>query len=52
MARRRPNGTGTVTKRKDGRYHGRAYALTPTGERVRVSVYGKTWEEANTSSTK
>ena len=47
MPQKRPNGGGSITKRKDGRYHGRAYVLTPDGTRKRVSVYGRTWEETD-----
>jgi integrase len=44
---RNPNGAGTISKRADGRYMGRAYVTTASGKRVRRTVYGKTWEEAN-----
>jgi hypothetical protein len=45
MAKRRANGEGTITKRKDGRYHAAAYVYRPDGTRVRKFVYGKTREE-------
>jgi integrase len=45
MAKRRPNGGGTITKRKDGRYHGAAYVTDTDGNRVRKYVYGATWDE-------
>ncbi|WP_314175696.1 tyrosine-type recombinase/integrase [Streptomyces winkii] len=45
--RRSPNGAGTITHRQDGRYQGRAYVETASGIRKRVSVYGRTWEEAH-----
>lgn len=46
MAKRRPNGAGTITKRKDGRYHGAAYVTNTDGHRVRKFVYGSTYDEA------
>lgn len=45
MAKRRANGEGTITKRKDGRYHAAAYVYRPDGTRVRKYVYGKTRDE-------
>ncbi|MFJ4202172.1 tyrosine-type recombinase/integrase [Streptomyces sviceus] len=45
MARRRANGEGTITKRKDGRYQAAAYVYRPDGTRTRKFVYGKTREE-------
>ncbi|MFG3022940.1 tyrosine-type recombinase/integrase [Streptomyces sp. NPDC048254] len=47
MAKRRPNGGGTISKRADGRYMGRAYVTDTDGNRVRKTVYGTTWDEAN-----
>ncbi|MFE3033574.1 tyrosine-type recombinase/integrase [Streptomyces canus] len=47
MAKRRPNGGGTITKRKDGRYQGAAYVTDTDGNRVRKYVYGASWDEAN-----
>ncbi|WP_316771572.1 tyrosine-type recombinase/integrase [Streptomyces sasae] len=47
MAKRRPNGGGTITKRKDGRYQGAAYVTDTDGNRVRKYVYGADWDEAN-----
>jgi integrase len=47
MAKRRPNGGGTISKRADGRYMGRAYVTDTDGNRVRKTVYGATWDEAN-----
>jgi hypothetical protein len=41
MARRRTNGEGTLTKRKDGRYEARIYVPTPTG-RKRICLYDRT----------
>ncbi|WP_103535883.1 tyrosine-type recombinase/integrase [Streptomyces sp. SM11] len=46
MAKRRPNGGGTVTRRKDGRYQGAAYVTNTDGHRVRKFVYGATYDEA------
>ncbi|MEW1680539.1 tyrosine-type recombinase/integrase [Streptomyces sp. NPDC093594] len=45
MAKRRANGEGTITKRKDGRYHAAAYVYRPDGTRTRKFVYGKTRDE-------
>ncbi|MFE6701591.1 tyrosine-type recombinase/integrase [Streptomyces sp. NPDC057718] len=45
MAKRRPNGGGTITLRKDGRYQGAAYVTNTDGQRVRKFVYGATWDE-------
>jgi integrase len=42
---KRANGEGTITKRKDGRYHAAAYVYRPDGTRVRKFVYGKTRNE-------
>ena len=47
MAGKRGNGEGTIYKRKDGRYVGAAYFLTPGGTRKRVQVYGKTRQVAH-----
>ncbi|MFE5538401.1 tyrosine-type recombinase/integrase [Streptomyces sp. NPDC056492] len=46
MAKRRPNGGGTITRRKDGRYQGAAYVTNTDGHRVRKFVYGATYDEA------
>lgn len=46
--KRNPNGAGTVTKRKDGRYQAAVYVLQPDGTRARKFVYGKTWTECDT----
>ncbi|MGW0576275.1 tyrosine-type recombinase/integrase [Streptomyces sp. NPDC002920] len=45
MAKRRPNGGGTISKRKDGRYHAAAYVTDTDGNRVRKYVYGATYDE-------
>ncbi|MFF7330490.1 tyrosine-type recombinase/integrase [Streptomyces sp. NPDC090306] len=47
MAKRRPNGGGTITKRSDGRYQGAAYVTDTDGNRVRKYVYGQTWDETS-----
>jgi integrase len=47
MAKRRPNGGGTISKRKDGRYQGAAYVTDTDGNRVRKYVYGRTWDEVS-----
>ncbi|MER7940834.1 site-specific integrase [Streptomyces sp. NPDC094458] len=46
MAKRRPNGGGTITKRKDGRYQGAAYVTNTEGHRVRKFVYGSSYDDA------
>ncbi|WP_103546032.1 site-specific integrase [Streptomyces sp. SM1] len=45
MAKRRANGEGTITRRKDGRYQAAAYVYRPDGTRTRKFVYGRTREE-------
>ncbi|WP_329264910.1 site-specific integrase [Streptomyces pseudovenezuelae] len=45
---RNPNGAGTITKRKDGRYQCAVYVLQPDGTRARKFAYGKTWQECDT----
>lgn len=47
MTKRRPNGGGTISRRADGRYMGRAYVTDTDGNRVRKTVYGATWDDAN-----
>lgn len=46
--KRNPNGAGTITKRKDGRYQVAVYVLQPDGTRARKFAYGKTWTECDT----
>ncbi|GGX16901.1 tyrosine-type recombinase/integrase [Streptomyces chartreusis] len=46
--KRNPNGAGTITKRKDGRYQCAVYVLQPDGTRARKFAYGKTWQECDT----
>ncbi|RKN07293.1 tyrosine-type recombinase/integrase [Streptomyces radicis] len=45
MAKRRPNGQGTITQRTDGRYQGAAYVTDTDGCRVRRYRYGDTYDE-------
>ncbi|MFF3696646.1 tyrosine recombinase XerC [Streptomyces sp. NPDC002221] len=45
--KRNPNGAGTITKRKDGRYQCAVYVLQPDGTRARKFAYGKTWKECD-----
>ncbi|MFJ9481170.1 tyrosine-type recombinase/integrase [Streptomyces mirabilis] len=45
--KRNPNGAGTITKRKDGRYQCAVYVLQPDGTRARKFAYGKTWSECD-----
>ncbi|WP_406415006.1 tyrosine-type recombinase/integrase [Streptomyces sp. NBC_01614] len=47
MPKKRPNGGGTISKRGDGRYMGRAYVTDTDSNRIRKTVYGATWDEAN-----
>ncbi|MFJ2191134.1 tyrosine recombinase XerC [Kitasatospora sp. NPDC087861] len=47
MTKRNPNGAGTVTKRKDGRYQAAVYVPQPDGTWARKFVYGKTWDECD-----
>jgi integrase len=51
MAKRNPNGEGTIYRRKDGRYEGAGYVLMPDGTYKRRRVYGHTWEEARKKLT-
>ncbi|PGH49133.1 site-specific integrase [Streptomyces sp. Ru87] len=46
--KRNPNGAGTITRRKDGRYQCAVYVLQPDGTRARKFAYGKTWAECDT----
>ncbi|MEU7160618.1 tyrosine-type recombinase/integrase [Streptomyces chrestomyceticus] len=46
--KRNPNGAGTITKRKDGRFQAAVYVLQPDGTRARKFAYGKTWTECDT----
>ncbi|MGW1707191.1 tyrosine-type recombinase/integrase, partial [Streptomyces sp. NPDC002206] len=45
--KRNPNGAGTITKRKDGRYQAAVYVPQPDGTRARKFAYGKTWAECD-----
>src|SRR5215208_3059538 len=51
MARRRGNGEGTITQRKDGRWEGRYMAQTANGPKRKV-LYGKTRSEVAKKLTK
>ena len=46
--KRNPNGAGTITRRKDGRFQAAVYVLQPDGTRARKFAYGKTWAECDT----
>ncbi|GHH72149.1 site-specific integrase [Kitasatospora indigofera] len=48
---KRANGEGSITRRKDGLYHGRVYVTTTAGVPKRLSVYGKTREEVHEKIT-
>ncbi|WP_432017386.1 tyrosine-type recombinase/integrase [Streptomyces hydrogenans] len=41
--KRNPNGAGTITQRKDGRFQAAVYVLQSDGTRARKFAYGKTW---------
>lgn len=45
--KRNPNGAGTITQRKDGRFQCAVYVLQPDGTRARKFAYGKTWAECD-----
>lgn len=45
--RRNPNGAGSITQRKDGRYMAMAYVTTASGVRKRKFAYAKTWDDAH-----
>src|SRR5215218_5930533 len=51
MAKRRGNGEGTITRRKDGRWEARYTAQTTDGPKRKV-LYGKTREEVAKKLTK
>src|SRR5215212_7840489 len=51
MAKRRGNGEGTITRRKDGRWEARYTAQTADGPRRKV-LYGKTRAEVAQKLTK
>src|SRR5436190_231495 len=44
--KRRVNGDGSLTQRGDGRWMARYYAWTSSGTRKRITIYGKTRQEA------
>lgn len=45
--KRKPSGSGTVYRRKDGRYEAAVWVTTPNGQRRRKRVYRHTYEEAH-----
>ncbi|MFE6071899.1 tyrosine-type recombinase/integrase [Streptomyces sp. NPDC056525] len=45
--KRNPNGAGTITQRKDGRFQAAVYVLQPDGTRARKFAYGRTWAECD-----
>ncbi|MFE9177140.1 tyrosine-type recombinase/integrase [Streptomyces sp. NPDC007126] len=45
--KRNPNGSGTVTKRTDGRYQAAVYVPQPDGTVKRKFAYGKTYDECD-----
>lgn len=45
------NGEGSIRQRKDGRYEGRLFLPQSDGTFRRVTVYGKSWEEAHDKLT-
>lgn len=50
--RKNPNGSGTISRRRDGRVELKLFVDTPDGKRKRISVYGATWEEADAERTR
>lgn len=44
----RANGEGSIYRRKDGRWAGAAYVLTPDGARKRKTAYGNTRKDVST----
>ncbi|WP_245981129.1 N-terminal phage integrase SAM-like domain-containing protein [Streptomyces reniochalinae] len=48
---KRANGDGSITRRPNGTYEGRAYVTTTLGIRKRVFVYGKTRDEVREKVT-
>lgn len=46
-SRKRANGEGTISQRKDGRYEAKVFMPTTAGTVKRVSVYGRTREECH-----
>lgn len=51
MSRRRANGEGTISPRKDGRYEVKAYVLTTSGRLERKSAYARSYDEARKKLT-
>lgn len=49
--RKRANGEGTISARKDGRYEVKAYVLTTAGRLERKSAYARSYEEARKKLT-
>ncbi len=49
--RRRANGEGTITLRKDGRYEVKAFVLTTAGRMERKSAYARSHDEARRKLT-
>ncbi|MEU3951775.1 tyrosine-type recombinase/integrase [Streptomyces achromogenes] len=45
--KRNPNGSGTVTRRADGRYQAAVYVPQPDGTTKRKFAYGKTYDECD-----
>jgi integrase len=50
--RRNPNGSGSISQRKDGRYELKIFVTTPEGHRKRISIYRDTWDEADAERTR
>lgn len=50
--KRNPNGSGSISQRKDGRYELKVFVDTSDGRRKRISVYGSTWAEADAERTR
>jgi len=51
QGRKRANGEGTISPRKDGRYEIKAYVLTTAGKLERKSAYARSYEDARKKLT-
>jgi len=50
-AKKRPNGEGSIYRRKDGRWEGAMFVATNVGTRKRIRVYGSSRQEVHTKLT-
>lgn len=51
QGRKRANGEGTISPRKDGRYEVKAYVLTTTGRLDRKTTYARSYDDARKKLT-